>query len=76
MIARQHQQLAALKRASELREEAVRGRQRFARGAVTQLEHVAQQHHPIGACRRRQQRGAQLALVQQVRAGAAAEMQI
>ena len=71
VVAGDDHQLAPRERRAEVLEERARGGHRVAQRPVAQLEHVAEQHHPVDVRERRQQRRAQLGAAQQVRAASA-----
>jgi hypothetical protein len=76
VVAGDDHQLAAGERPSEILEQRLRGGERFAWRAVTQLEHVAEQHHAVHLPRGRQQWLAQLRAPQQIRARDAPQVQV
>ena len=68
VVAGDEHELLARERSPELLEERLRRRERFARRAMAQLQHIAEQHRAIDVGEGAQQRLAQLGAAQQVRA--------
>src|ERR1019366_5048018 len=76
VVAGGHDQLAVAQRPSEILEERPCGVHRVAHGAVSQLEHVAEQDDALDARGELEQRRAQLSPSQQVRARQAPQVQV